>query len=150
MAEEVAARYTKIVKGIGYTVGETTVDKQRNAKEQRQIVALASKGNYRCHYETTTDGKYSTKERTCMETRLEYALGSFLNGHRAATSYERNGKTTNDVAKKNEEKLEELTFLEETCCTCIEFEAITNYGKKSEGEAYGTYYTFLGKVSKTC
>ena len=111
--------HAQVIKGIGHTVGEATVDEQRNTKKQRQDISLTGKGYNGGHDESTTHRQQSAKQRTVGKTRLQDSLRRRLYGHGAATRQQANQQTTYDVAKKDEHKLSELATAEEACRTGI-------------------------------
>lgn len=57
-------RYAQIEERVCHTMGETTIDEDGDTKEHGEILAFASKGHYRGHDETASDGQYTASEGT--------------------------------------------------------------------------------------
>lgn len=90
-------RGTKVIECVGDAVRKATHDEQGNAKEQREVLTLTSKGDGSSHDETAADGEHATLQRTNGQTPLEHALCRRLQGHGGAAGNKGYGQTTDDV-----------------------------------------------------
>lgn len=140
---------TQIEKGVCYTVRESTVYEDGDAEQHGQVLALASKGHHGGHDEAATYCQYAAFHGAQSQTGLQNALGGLLQWHGRASEYQGHGGATHKIAEENQHNLGELSFLEESCRTCVEFKAVPHYGQESEREEHRSYYVLLCKIAET-
>lgn len=64
----VVQRYAKVVECVCHTVGKAAHDEKRDAKQQRQVLALTRKSYGGGHDEATANGQYATFQRASSES----------------------------------------------------------------------------------
>lgn len=139
MSLEEGYRHCTIVKGVGHAVGEAAYDEERNCEKEREHVAFAGECHRSGHEESAWDAEEATSEGSGLEPELEDLLCCRLNVHRRDAREKSEAETAYDVSKKNEEKLSDFILIDESCCACIEFELVSDYGHESEREEYRSY-----------
>lgn len=134
MRLEEGRRHCAIIEGVGHTVGEAAYDEERNCEKERKHVSFTGECNCCGHEEAAWDAQEAASEGSGLKPELEYLLRGSLYVHRRDAREKPETETAYDVSKKDEEKLSDFILIDETCCSCVELELVSDYGHKSERE----------------
>ena len=127
-------RDTEIVESVSHAVGEAADDEERHTEQKRKVLFLTGELNGCGHDEAATDTEKSAADGSRADTALKDFLSGSLNLKRSHAGKKRSDEAADDVTQKNHEKLSDFPFIDEARGTCIEFQLITDYSKKAEGE----------------
>ena len=143
-------RHAQIIISVGNTVREAAHDEEWHTEEQRKVLTLAGKGDCRGHDESAAYGKDASLERSDGKSSFEDLLCSVLKRHWRTACNEGYEQTAHDVAKEDEQQASALILLYESCCACIEAQAIVNHSEQAECEQHGSDDALFGKIAKAC
>lgn len=160
MSTCISNRNSEIVEGIGQTMGEATIDKERHTEEQRQHLTFTGKGNHSSHDETATDSQQACTQRTYSEPALKDSLCRSAQLHRRKARQQRHQQATSNITQENPQQLADGTKptatsllvaqRDETCRTRIERQLVAYNREQAKRKEHSTDNVSTSQVAPSC